>query len=156
VRRFLKTLRLARVASSALRRHDVLTLGALAVDAGIALGNMLPRPNPQVGFIYCFSQPNAVGVKIGRTNNVERRRRELRETGHAFSFVTEAFFAVPDAIDAERRVHAALAAYRMGDPHETSGVMPEWFCLDVTEAVKIIAETLDATPDSYYYRRRQA
>jgi hypothetical protein len=155
LRRVLRSLRAVRSFTRAVRGGDALAIAAIALDAGAGLTKMLPRPTTDnAGFIYIFSNPGQVGVKCGMTNNVERRRKEMRTTGIAYEFVVEFFCPVLDMRAAERKAHAALAAHRMGTEHETSGTMPEHFMLGPVEAVALVADALDVAPDDYYFRRR--
>ena len=155
MRRLLKSLRLVRVASRALKYGDVLTLGALALDAAASVRSFSGAARTGTSYIYVLSNVGQLGYKVGYSNNIERRIEELTTTGVAYRFVAEAWFPVPEPTvrDVERRVHTALARHRIGA--ERGGVLPEMFLLPVDEIVAVIVKTLGITdPNAYYYRRR--
>jgi len=94
------------------------------------------------GIVYVLTNPSLPGiVKIGRTNDLTRRAKELRATGLPHAFTIAGFFHVPDAQEGERRAHSALAAHRYGDAY-TNGKMPEHFQIDAAHAVAVLSSIL--------------
>jgi hypothetical protein len=95
------------------------------------------------GHLYVLTNPYMPGlVKIGMTDRSPTiRAAELSvRTGVPGSYVVERAWQVPDAAAAERRVHAALAAYRI--------VGSEHFRLPLQDAVARIDRVLtDARPE---------
>ncbi len=85
------------------------------------------------GLIYILSNPEMQGlVKIGQTQRtVEERVAELSSgTGVPAPYEIEAIFDSKNPIKAEKRIHAALAAYRT-NPHR------EFFRIDLETAIQV-------------------
>jgi hypothetical protein len=122
------------------RRKDVLgmTLDALDVAAHAA-----PR-GERAGALYVLTNDAMPGlVKVGRSNNVARRRHELSSaTGVPLNFRVAASLIVPDAVAAERAAHAALAPHRLNDNRE-------FFCVTPARAVEHISRALSREPSEW-------
>ena len=87
---------------------------------------------------YDFDPCHTMGLKIGRTCNVDARALELAK-GHAFRMHILATF--PGLGHLERRVHAILAANRV-----TTGRGIEWFCTPLDTVLHAIAVLTHTNP----------
>ena len=89
------------------------------------------EPAPRAPDLYIFANSLIPGmVKIGRSNDVERRRVELQRS-HLFRLITVATF--PGAVRLEANVHAALHAHLVDGPGR------EWFHVSASGAIHAIA-----------------
>ena len=95
--------------------------------------------------LYVFGNSRLPGIlKVGRSKDVEKRRRELQQS-QPFHIITHAVFAKAGGV--EHRVHQALAEFRV------DGAGREWFEVSLERALteigkcldkKLIGETLEA------------
>ena len=95
--------------------------------------------------LYVFGNSRLPGIlKVGRSKDVEKRRRELQQS-QPFHIITHAVFTRAGGI--EYRVHQALAEFRV------DGAGREWFEVSLERALteigkcldkKLIGETLEA------------
>ena len=86
---------------------------------------------PRAPDLYIFANSLIPGmVKIGRSNDVERRRVELQRS-HPFRLITVATF--PGAGHLEANVHLALHAHLVDGPGR------EWFSVAASDAIHAIA-----------------
>ena len=91
-------------------------------------------------YIMKYSFDNTA-VKIGRTQDVEKRRQQL-QSSHNFVMEVVAFF--PDAGHLESAVHTALA------PHRSSrGAGREWFALDTHAAIAVVTGIIAASAQGH-------
>jgi hypothetical protein len=88
-------------------------------------------PSARAPDLYIFANSLIPGmVKIGRSNDVERRRVELQRS-HPFRLITIATF--PGAGHLEAKVHLALHAHLVDGPGR------EWFSVAASDAIHAIA-----------------
>ena len=86
---------------------------------------------PRAPDLYIFANSLIPGmVKIGRSNDIERRRVELQRS-HPFRLITVATF--PGAGHLEANVHTALHAHLVDGPGR------EWFHVSASDAIHAIA-----------------
>ena len=86
---------------------------------------------PQVEHLYVMRYSyDETAVKIGRSNNVERRRRELEASQN---FRVEILAIFPAKGDLEPKVHERLAHCR-----STAGAGKEWFKIPVGDGVLVV------------------
>ena len=78
---------------------------------------------------------NQKALKIGRSNDVQRRKRDL-EGGHNFFMEVVAVFPGKGAL--ERCIHA-----RLKDKRSHTGAGTEWFNVSATEAMVCIGDALE-------------
>ena len=95
------------------------------------------------GIIYCFEHPLMAGiVKIGRTNDLERRLRDLYSTNIPMPFECVLALEVDDARESESLLHAVFDAQRVVRNREFFQVNSE----AVIAAMTLTGGT-DVTPD---------
>ena len=92
------------------------------------------RVEPDDLYIMRYST-NQKALKIGRSNDVQRRKRDL-EGGHNFFMEVVAVFPGKGAL--ERCIHA-----RLKDKRSHIGAGTEWFNVSVTEAMVCIGDSLE-------------
>jgi hypothetical protein len=100
------------------------------------------RVNTQSGFVYILSNPDIPDlVKIGCTRRpvLERAQELASQTAAPGAFVVEAYFAVADPFDAERKIHEQVVATRVEGK--------EFFRIPVWQAVETLTELLGVEPD---------
>ena len=98
--------------------------------------HMTKRPPTRVDDLYVmqYGTSNKV-VKIGRSSNIEQRRRDL-QAGHNFLVTVVASF--PSFGHLEQMVHLQLQAFR-----STEGVGKEWFNVTEDQAITMIQWVID-------------
>ncbi len=104
------------------------------------------------GFLYIATNSSMPGlVKIGRTaTSPTQRMSELHTTGVPTPFELEFVAKVPDAVQAEKRVHATLNLHRISKGRE-------FFRVSVTDAARRVLEVIGPHEiDWKYTRQRQA
>ncbi|MEX0597251.1 MAG: GIY-YIG nuclease family protein [Candidatus Paceibacterota bacterium] len=89
-------------------------------------------------------------VKIGKTNDINRRMQDLYSSGVPVPF--ECFHAsvVSDDIDVERRIHRAFAKYRVNKNREFFEIEPE----NILEILEMV-ELEDVTPREDYIETKE-
>ena len=92
------------------------------------------RVEPDDLYIMRYST-NQKALKIGRSNDVQRRKRDL-EGGHNFFMEVVAVFPGKGAL--ERCIHA-----RLKDKRSHTGAGTEWFNVSATEAMVCIGDVLE-------------
>lgn len=89
-------------------------------------------------------------VKIGKTNDINRRMQDLYTSGVPVPF--ECFHAsvVPDDVDVERRIHRAFGKYRVNKNREFFEIEPE----NILEILEMV-ELEDVTPREDYVETKE-
>lgn len=94
------------------------------------------------GFVYILTNPafKTFYIKIGYTTNLKTRLNDLYNTSVPLRFKVYALLKTPKYKQAEKMIHAAFKASRIGDDREFFMLKPE----EALEQMKIVAEGLDA------------
>lgn len=102
-----------------------------------------PKGNKsEEGFVYILTNPafKTFYIKIGYTTNVKSRLNDLYNTSVPLRFKVFALLKTPKYKWAEKMIHAAFKASRIGDDREFFMLNPE----EALVQMKIVAEGLDA------------
>lgn len=104
-------------------------------------------PSPKVkksdeGLVYILTNPSfkTYYIKIGFTTDLKTRLDDLYNTSVPRRFEVYAIMKTPKYKQAEKMIHAAFKASRIGDDREFFMLKPE----EALEQMKIVAEGLDA------------
>lgn len=94
------------------------------------------------GFVYILTNPafKTFYIKIGYTTNLKTRLNDLYNTSVPLRFKVYALLKTPKYKQAEKMIHAAFKASRIGEDREFFMLKPE----EALEQMKIVAEGLDA------------
>lgn len=94
------------------------------------------------GYVYILTNPafKTFYIKIGYTTNLKTRLNDLYNTSVPLRFKVYALLKTPKYKQAEKMIHAAFKASRIGDDREFFMLKPE----EALEQMKIVAEGLDA------------
>lgn len=94
------------------------------------------------GFVYILTNPafKTFYIKIGYTTNLKSRLNDLYNTSVPLRFKVYALLKTPKFKLAEKMIHAAFKASRIGDDREFFMLNPE----EALVQMKIVAEGLDA------------
>lgn len=109
-------------------------------DAPVA--TLAKKVKKQEGFVYILTNPafKTFYIKIGFTTNLKTRLNDLYNTSVPLKFRVFALLKTPKYKLAEKMIHAALKASRIGDDREFFMLNPE----EALAQMKIVAEGLDA------------
>ena len=111
--------------------------------------HMLQRPRTRANEdLYVMQYSCAPAIKIGRSRNVEQRRRNL-EQSHNFFVTLVACFAGQGHV--EPIVHKRLEMFR-----STAGAGKEWYNITADQAVTAIRWVLENHPESQLHAAEQA
>jgi predicted Zn-ribbon and HTH transcriptional regulator len=101
-----------------------------------------------VGYIYVLTNPAMPGlVKIGRTNDVNRRVRELSvASGVPNAFVVESIQLTAAAAEVELLIHEALDAHRHNENREFFAIAPSVAMSTVCRFVREPSTKYERTP----------
>jgi hypothetical protein len=101
-----------------------------------------------VGYIYVLTNPAMPGlVKIGRTNDISRRVRELSvASGVPNAFVVESIQLTAAAAEVESLIHEALDAHRHNTDREFFAVVPSVAMSTVSRYVREPPTKYERTP----------
>ena len=94
------------------------------------------------GFVYILTNPafKTFYIKIGYTTNLKTRLNDLYNTSVPLRFKVYALLKTSKYKQAEKMIHSAFKASRIGDDREFFMLKPE----EALEQMKIVAEGLDA------------
>ena len=97
---------------------------------------------PEEGLVYILTNPafKTYYIKIGFTTDLNTRLDDLYNTSVPRRFEVYAIMKTPKFKQAEKMLHAAFKASRIGDDREFFMLKPE----EALEQMKIVAEGLDA------------
>ena len=127
--------------------HDVLPslrkFGAYSMDevhqacSALLTPDSATEPEEEARHLYIMKYSfDNTAVKVGRTQDVEKRRQQLQS---CHNFVMEVVALFPDAGHLETAVHTALA------PHRSSrGAGREWFAVDTHTAIAVVTGIMAA------------
>ena len=110
-----------------------------------AAPNVTPSPKAkktEEGLVYILTNPafKTFYIKIGFTTNLKTRLNDLYNTSVPLRFKVYALLKTPKYKLAEKMIHAALKASRIGDDREFFMLNPD----EALNQMKIVAEGLDA------------
>lgn len=94
------------------------------------------------GYVYILTNPafKTFYIKIGYTTDLKTRLNDLYNTSVPLRFKVYALLKTPKYKQAEKMIHAAFKASRIGDDREFFMLKPE----EALEQMKVVAEGLDA------------
>lgn len=100
------------------------------------------KEKSEEGFVYILTNPafKTFYIKIGYTTNLKARLNDLYNTSVPLRFKVYALLKTPKFKLAEKMIHAAFKASRIGDDREFFMLNPE----EALVQMKIVAEGLDA------------
>lgn len=100
------------------------------------------KDKSEEGYVYILTNPafKTFYIKIGYTTNLKARLNDLYNTSVPLRFKVYALLKTPKYKLAEKMIHAAFKASRIGDDREFFMLNPE----EALVQMKIVAEGLDA------------
>ncbi len=100
------------------------------------------KDKSEEGYVYILTNPafKTFYIKIGYTTNLKTRLNDLYNTSVPLRFKVYALLKTPKFKLAEKMIHAAFKASRIGDDREFFMLNPE----EALVQMKIVAEGLDA------------
>ena len=110
--------------------------------SALLTSDFVTEPEEEARHLYIMKYSfDNTAVKVGRTQDVEKRRQQL-QSSHNFVMEVVAFFL--DAGHLESAVHTALA------PHRSSrGAGREWFALDTHAAIAVVTGIIAASAQGH-------
>lgn len=106
-----------------------------------------PTKSSEDGVVYILTNPafKTFYIKIGYTANIDDRLRELYNTSVPLPFKVYALLKTNKYKQAEKMIHSAFKASRIGDDREFFMLKPD----EALEQMKVVAEGLEAIVIQY-------